>query len=237
MSDCLGFTPVVSQDAQAAPTKRRGLREAGELCIITAMEISYQLTGITEALNEFSSKVVIKAINRSLNEIVKQSKTTASSSIRKIYNIKKARIDEWLKTKTISIDGAGSTSLTVKGPRPGLQNFGARETRKGVSVLVKKTSGRKIVGDAFIAKGSDFSSDGGAQGTTDLVFKRTGEAKRLMTKGWYAGKKIKREPIKKLNMTDAVGMMNVIGTKSVEDLMDKKFRGIFERNLKWYSKK
>ena len=194
-----------------------------------------KIDGLTELLKTISPEIIRKAANRTLNELAALAKTQSSTAIRAIYNVKKARLDKEITIQKTSLAAdTPRVTLTVTGTRIGLQNFSARASaKKGVSVLVKKNSGRKTVKKAFMARGLNF---GGEDGGIDLIFKRTGLPKRLMSKGRYAGTKILREPIKKLNMTDPVGMMTTIGLAAIDQLMDERSEDIFTRNLDWYGR-
>lgn len=202
--------------------------------------IEFELKGLKEVQDILDPQKLKKVVTRTLNKVGSQALTAASREIRSVYNIKKDRLDAGLKLTRVAIATSWESSgviITAKGKPPGLQNFGARQTRKGVTVLVRKDHGRKVVEGGFMGKGVNFgehgSVSGGKTGITDLIWKRTGEAKRLMSKGRYAGSKAQREPIKKLNMTDTVGMMNTIGTEAIKKVVETKMGQIFDHELDW----
>lgn len=124
-----------------------------------------------------------RAVKRAGTTVVaRQARAIAQTVNLKIGTIKKSIVT--VKTPTAADP---RIVFEVRGEGIALREFGARQTRKGVSVLVLRGGGRKIVPGAFMAKG---------YGGNLQVFRRTGLAKRLMKAGRYAGKL--REPIEKL---------------------------------------
>lgn len=199
------------------------------------IEIKLNADNLQEIKNFLDAKRMKTILTRSVNKVGDQALTQANRSIRQIYNISKKRVDAGLTLKKISGTGAALQAvITAKGKSPGLQNFNAKKTKKGVRVKVRKDRGSKIIETAFMAQGVPF-------GTVDilkpsgvpLVFERTGEEKRLMSKGRYAGTKIKREPIKKLFGPDIVAMIKVAGIGAVEKVVNEKFNTIFNHELQW----
>jgi hypothetical protein len=90
-----------------------------------------------------------KAIVRALNKTANQARTAASVEVRAAgYNIKSSAIK---KSFVISRASAGRLVVVLKATgRPiGLVNYGARQTKAGVSVQVK--TGRLLLRHAFIA--------------------------------------------------------------------------------------
>ena len=201
--------------------------------------MEYRIKGLEDVKDMLDPKRLKKVVTRTLNKVGTQALNAASREIRDTYNIKKARLDAGLKLTKVAASATWENAaviISARGKPPGLQNFGARQTRKGVTVLVRKDRGRKIVQDGFMGKGVSFGEHGrgaGETGTVDLIWKRTGETKRPMSKGRYAGTGILREPIQKLNMTDTVGMMNVIGSASVKKIVESKMGQIFDHELEW----
>lgn len=89
---------------------------------------------------------------RSINKAVTGGRTDVNREVRKVLNLKASRVK-----KNISIKKAGKQSLSAfiqaKGRPISLIQYGARQsTKKGVTVKVKKDSGRKRVPHAFIAE-------------------------------------------------------------------------------------
>jgi len=93
------------------------------------------------------AKVFVRSLNKTLTGV----KTDASTAIRGVVTAKKADVD-----KTFSISKASektlSASITCTGKRLPLYTYSARQTKKGVSVQVKRANPRTVVPHAFVAK-------------------------------------------------------------------------------------
>lgn len=130
---------------------------------------------ITARLTQFAAAASNKAIVRALNKTAAQAKTEASRAVRAAgYNIKASAIK-----RSFSVKRATESNLEVRLNATGkpitLINYGARQTKKGVSVTVK--GGRTVLRHAFIGKMGN--------GHTG-VFERTGAAllgKKAMVNG------------------------------------------------------
>jgi hypothetical protein len=126
-----------------------------------------------------------RAINRTLTSARKQSAPVLHKRFKTALTIGKVRqAMRLLKSKATYLRG----SIVIDGKPIPLIQFAARAVAEGVSF--NSGAGRKIIKGAFIGKmpGSNKKQ----------VWKRTGRAKVIATKGRYAGKKFKREPIKRL---------------------------------------
>ena len=88
----------------------------------------------------------------SINKTLTTAQTQATARIGNEINLKASRIKE-----DFTIDKANysklSGSLKATGKPVGLIQFGAKQTAKGVTVKVKRSSGRSLLKHAFIAKG------------------------------------------------------------------------------------
>lgn len=101
-------------------------------------------------LSKFAADVDKVAIVRALNKAAAQAKTEASKAVRAAgYNIKASAIK-----KSFTIKRATQANMEVRLKATGkpitLINYGARQTKSGVTVTVK--GGRTILRHAFIAK-------------------------------------------------------------------------------------
>lgn len=130
-----------------------------------------------------------RAVRRSGVSVVAQQ----ARAIAQVVNLKVSTIKKSIRTMQQPSAGQPRITFEVRGEGIALREFGARQTGKGVSVLVLRASGRKIVADAFMARG---------YGNNLQVFRRTGGAKRVMKAGRYTGKL--REPIEKLYGPDVM---------------------------------
>jgi len=124
-------------------------------------------------------KVFVTSINKTLTT----GRTQATARIGNELNLKASRIKEDFtiqKANYQKIQGA----LVATGAPVGLINFGASETTKGVSVKVKRSSPRKLLKHAFIAKG------GGKTNQKEHLFWRARQRNTLPPpKIFQAGKK------------------------------------------------
>lgn len=152
----------------------KGLKEIERSCRLAAREMG---------------KAEARAVKRTGTTIVaKQSRAIAQT-----VNLKVGVIKEQLRTVKQPTPDNPAVTVEVTGKSIALREYGARQTRSGVSVLVLKGGGRKRVKGAFMARG---------YGNNLQVFKResliTGGTprKKLMKAGRYKGQM--REPIAKL---------------------------------------
>ena len=103
-----------------------------------------------KGLDDLGRKVFPAALAAAINKTERFARIAASKEIRKEYNIKAADVK-----KTISFKRASKNRLRAefasKGTRISLAKFGARQTKKGVTVKVKKTGGRKLIKAAFLS--------------------------------------------------------------------------------------
>lgn len=105
----------------------------------------------TQALtnNKKLQALTRKAIVRSLNRVGDQARTAASKQIREEYNVKAGDISK--ASKTIRAKASRlQYKIFVRSGRLGLLKYAARQTKKGVTVQVKKGEGRKLIPHSFI---------------------------------------------------------------------------------------
>jgi hypothetical protein len=126
-----------------------------------------------------------RAIARALNRAADGVQTDASREIRGIYKLKKATVDKAFSVKRATPDNHVAV-VTVRGRPLSLAGFGARQTKKGVTVNVKGT--RKLIPGAFIQRLKDARGD-----EYEVVFIRQGAS---------------RYPIKALKTIDVPGVFS-----------------------------
>jgi hypothetical protein len=93
-----------------------------------------------------------KVISRGLNKTLTGVKTDASTEVRKVLNVKKAAVDETFKITKASVTSLSCAIKSTGKPLALIDFTGTRQTKVGVSVLVKKEKGRKVMPGAFIAQ-------------------------------------------------------------------------------------
>lgn len=135
------------------------------------MEFNIEVKGLEEALKKFDPKNVIYAARRAIEDVAKSAMTEVKGNIAEEYNVKPARLSQYLILTTRPRGDNLEAVITGKGKGLALSYFDAKQEgqrivniglarrksrmllrKKGrgyggqVTVLVKKTSGRKIVG-------------------------------------------------------------------------------------------
>ena len=112
------------------------------------MQLKVEFKDFDEFKKILSNEVFMNVYKRSIKRTVTKFKTTTSKEVRKTYNIKASELK---KAVTLKKEDVYSYKYTIKSPRIGLEKFGARQTKTGVSVRVRKDRGRKVIKGAFLA--------------------------------------------------------------------------------------
>jgi hypothetical protein len=136
------------------------------------MEISIKLEGVEKAMRMFDPNNVRKAANAALNRVAGSGKTEASKLIRQDYNIKAARINQFLRLAVRARGNDMEAVISGRGLGIALAYFDARQQgfkmlgesagrmrttallrtgrkRGDVTVRVKRSGGRKVVGPKY----------------------------------------------------------------------------------------
>ena len=100
------------------------------------------LYGLTDAI----PKITQMAVNKTLTGV----RTDATNEVSKVVTPKKTTIRNAIAVKKMSVADA-SAYVRCAGRALGLIHFAARQTKKGVTVQVLRSEGRKLVKHAFIA--------------------------------------------------------------------------------------
>ena len=88
-------------------------------------------------------------LNRAINNILSGVKTDASTEIRTVVTATKKVVDGVIKISKASVASLEGR-VTISGTPLPLIAYSARQTLKGVSVQVRKDSGRKVIPGTFI---------------------------------------------------------------------------------------
>jgi hypothetical protein len=91
-----------------------------------------------------------KVLSRSLNKTLTGVRTDASTEIRRELNAKKAAVDETFTLNKATIKKLSASIVSTGKPLALIDFVGTTQKTKGVSVLVKKGSKRKIILGTFI---------------------------------------------------------------------------------------
>jgi hypothetical protein len=110
-------------------------------------DVSLDIKNAMKALNEVQRAVIPQAASAALNRVATSARRVAVDTIRKETNIKAGAVRKYV---TVSKSNKSTLTATIRASKyaPNLINFGARETKKGVSA--NAWSKRKIYRGAFI---------------------------------------------------------------------------------------
>lgn len=170
----------------------------------TFPQVMSQLSGLK---GQLADKVLARAVNRTID----LAKTAMNREIRSTFNVKAAYVRDRLyvrkathKAGRVAIEAELTASGRYRGRRSAnVIAFGARQVGKGVSVLIKRGSKRKVIRGAFI----------GNKGRT--VFHRVGRA---------------RLPIKPVQTIDIPQMFNTRKVNAaVVRVIHQRFPEVFRR--------
>jgi hypothetical protein len=110
-------------------------------------DVSVDIRAAMAALTEVQRKVIPQAAASALNRVATSARRVAIDTIRKETNIKAAAVRKYVTTKKAS-KSILTAEIRASKYAPNLINFGARQTKKGVSA--NAWSKRKIYRGAFI---------------------------------------------------------------------------------------
>jgi len=110
----------------------------------------YDLASLEAILSEVKNGP-LRVLVRSLNKTLKSVKSQAAKEVAADLNVTQTRIKkDFDKSYTANFSNP-SAGFRAKGKPLGLEEFsGTRQTKKGVSVMVKKSSPRQIISHAFL---------------------------------------------------------------------------------------
>lgn len=170
-------------------------------------------------------KLAIKVEVKTTNTIAKEARKVGVNEIFKEFNIKKRRLTAGMPSVTkgnrattrrrqAKIRGEGT------GNWPGLQHYGAKPTKKGVTYKVIRKGGRKKLKGSFAAK-----MPNGGEG----IFKRRGTPV-IMTKGRYKGER--RQPIVRKTGPSIPYMFRRVAMKSMKSYVKLNYKRQFKANFR-----
>lgn len=158
------------------------------------------------ALWGLDGRTLTRAVVRAANRTLTGTRSEASKSLRKRVNLKASTIKDQMRTYKAS---TARPAARIEVPyRPiSLKEYGARQNRRGLSVRVLKTGGRKRIKSGFVA-----SELGGH------AFVRVGK---------------ERLPIRKLFGPTLQSQVEVVIPKLQEDYIDPTFEKRLEEQINW----
>jgi len=113
------------------------------------MQLKVKLEGFEDIRKTLDKDLLKKVTGRTIKRTVNKFKTVTTREVRKTYNVKAKDLKKHIKLKRTS---NFEYLFTAKSERFGLEKFGARQTKQGVSVRIRKDRGRKVIKGAFLAK-------------------------------------------------------------------------------------
>jgi hypothetical protein len=163
---------------------------------------------------EFSleRKKIRTATYRALNRAQNKVSTEAGREIRKVYNVRQKAITSAFRKLRASMSKL-TARLVIEGVRIGLIEFAARQTKRGVTVRILKSGGRKLVKGAFITASTRGNYRGGGSQGINQVWRRAGK---------------ERYPIFPLR---SVSIPQAFMNKAVLAVLDKHATETFNKNL------
>ena len=192
-------------------------------------EIEMDFREFDKIKNILNEKTFNKAVVRTLNRVANAGFTAGSKKIREEYNIKARDIKKASKIRKATFNDQ-RVILTISGGSIPFKYFGAKQTKKGVTVKIKRYGPRILVKHAFI---------GG------YIPKRKGRSyKMVKVSNWggghvYIRKGKARLPIVKLAAT-SVTIPKLFASDKVIAAIESRVGEIageeFVRNLKFYAK-
>ena len=184
-----------------------------------AVEVKIDISRATAKFATLKEVVRDKATVRALNKVAAQAKVQAAREIRDAgYNVKISAIKNTISIARANKDLLVATVKSTGRPIP-LINYGARQTKQGVSVQVKHA--RKTIPHSFIAV-----MPGGHKG----VFVRVGAGHKRVTNN---GRLIQSGlPIKELyGPSVPAAFKSEVVMRALQQYVKSKFGPIFEHEL------
>lgn len=170
------------------------------------LSMSSNIDRVTARFEGLAARVQNRATLRAINRAVDAVATEANREIRKVYRIKASDLRKAItKKKAFLKQAVMSGSVIFSGRRLNLFYFGARQTKKGVTVQVMQAGGRKLLPGAFLATNSHTGFKG--------VFHRVGRS---------------RYPIKNLK---SIAIPQAVGNKAVNAALRKIANEAFLKNF------
>lgn len=120
------------------------------------LNITTNFPAIQRQLETLRKEVASRAMARALNRTVEQARTQMVRGITSEFNIRAGEVRDRLRIRKAFAGGVSTLEAVLSasgGRKSGVMNvinFGARQTRSGIVVKIKRASGRTTLQDAFI---------------------------------------------------------------------------------------
>ena len=190
--------------------------------------ISIKMTNYDKVLGAFDPSIADLALASALNKTALKSRTEVSVQIRKVWTVKAGEIKEssWFIRARQLAWSKPSAQIIYSGRKLGLYHFSPRVGKKGVTVKPLVRKARSPAMHESGRKGFYREYMGGKN-----IWARTGEPKREMKKGRYAGTGIKREPITVLKVRSIPQMITKRVMRSLDAQIADDFPRIFDNEF------
>lgn len=175
------------------------------------MYVSIKIKGLDELYKRLDPKLVTRAARPAFRRASNQARTAGIKAVTKKYNIKTRVMKEKTYTRVRGLNAV----IRVISHRLSLLRFGARQTRRGITLKVLKAGGRKLIPSAFIGRNMKTPPDR----------LPTGFIRERVSSG--AKKRVWRHPLEILHGPSAPYMMG-----QQIDIIRKTFDVVFLKRLK-----
>ncbi|MFP4146586.1 MAG: phage tail protein [Halorhodospira sp.] len=115
------------------------------------MRMTIEGRSLDDLAEVFGEELVERARTGATNRTLTRLRTEANREVRKVYTAKSRDVRKALRISRAS-RGRAAGYLIAEGPRIPLHSFQPRQTRKGVTVRVRRDSGRSLIRGAFKAR-------------------------------------------------------------------------------------
>ena len=187
------------------------------------MDIEFKIQGIGAVEAALNKAEINKAISRALNRSAKAGYTAGSKKIRETYNIKAKDLKAATNIKK-STTGRLEARIILKADNLPLGYFNPKQTRKGVTVKIKKNEGRRLVAHAFMGGYTRIKVNGRLK-----MFKSSewGEGQVFIRK---AGKG--RQPFKM--STENINVPDLFNYKPIKEVVFERINKAFDKEF-WHN--
>lgn len=134
------------------------------------INVSNDVHAFRASVDDFSKKKIKKAVAIALNRTADRVMTEAMRSIRQEYNVTARELRRGFKIKPRAWESSWRTAVVASGRPLNVIGFSPRQTKKGVSVVIKGGV-RKIIPHAFIARITVPNGAGEYRGVFERKFK------------------------------------------------------------------
>lgn len=117
---------------------------------LITLNVKSDVARMVKSMNRATREKVPQALSQSMNTTIVKARTVADEGIRKELNLKKKQVFKRLTIFKSNRKKLIATLIASGRPIP-VVDFGAKQTKRGVSFKIKNDRGRRLVKGAFIA--------------------------------------------------------------------------------------